>query len=238
MCFWLAAVLNFVIKYFSSIVQNRFAIDSPGGWLKLLSPLSHPIRSWSSWRDLCACVSPLLVGYTNWISGDKCRACEKGLEILKQLSEKSVAKALASVFRASQNICQYLCVCWLQQNSLFFLTKSLVEAYNKFVFVEKNPRDVKANGWNGSTSSCSAGRCVYRFTLYFETVLCYGRYVNRTQLIFFLNSSYLLWGLFKIDHSGLKADDSRLQNSTASVIGRWSTDLNLMHCFSLKRFRE
>ena len=30
LCFWLPAVLNFVIKYFSSIVQNRFAIDSPG----------------------------------------------------------------------------------------------------------------------------------------------------------------------------------------------------------------
>ena len=30
LCFWLPAVLNFVIKYVSSIVQNRFAIDSPG----------------------------------------------------------------------------------------------------------------------------------------------------------------------------------------------------------------
>ena len=65
-------------------------------------------------------------------------------------------------------------VCLLLQNSFIF-------PYNKFVFVEKNPRDVKANGWNGSTSSCSAGRCVYRFTLYFETVFCYGRYVNRPQ---------------------------------------------------------
>ena len=163
------------MKYFSSIVQNRFAIDSPGDWLKLLSPLSHPIRSWSSWRDLCACVSPLLVGYINWISGDKCRGCEKGLEILKQLSEESVAKALASVFRTSQNVCEYLCVCVHVAFAGF-----LIFPYNKFVFVEKNPRDVKANGWNGSTSSCSAGRCVYRFTLYFETVLCYGRYVNRT----------------------------------------------------------
>ena len=69
-------------------------------------------------------------------------------------------------------------VCWLKQNSFIF-------PHNNFVFVEKNPRDVKANGWNGSTSSCSAGRCVYRFTLYFETVFCYGRYVNRPQLIIF-----------------------------------------------------
>ena len=30
LCFWLPAVLNFVIKYFSSIVQNPFAIDLPG----------------------------------------------------------------------------------------------------------------------------------------------------------------------------------------------------------------
>ena len=111
LCFWLPSVLNFVIKYFSSIVQNPFAIDLPGDLLKLLARLSHPIRSWSSWRDFCACVSPLLAGYINWISEDKCHGCEKGLEILKQLSEESVAKALASVFRASQNVCEYLCVC-------------------------------------------------------------------------------------------------------------------------------
>ena len=131
LCFWLSSVLNFVIKCFSSIVQNPLAIDLPGDWLKLLAPLSHPIRSWSSWRDLCACVSPLLVGYINWISGDKCRGCEKGLEILKQLSEESVAKALASVFRTSQNVCEYLCVCvhvafaGFSKTALFFLTTNL-----------------------------------------------------------------------------------------------------------------
>ena len=107
LCFWLPAVLNFVIKYFSSIVQNRFAIDSPGDWLKLLSPLSHPIRSWSSWRDLCACVSPLLAGYINWISEDKCHGCEKGVEILKQLSEESVAK---SCFQGKPK-CLWIFVC-------------------------------------------------------------------------------------------------------------------------------
>lgn len=116
LCFWLPAVLNFVIKYVSSIVQNRFAIDSPGDWLKLLSPLSHPIRSWSSWRDLCACVSPLLAGYINWISEDKCHGCEKGVEILKQLSEESVAK---SCFQGKPKrlwifVCLRSCsVCWL-----------------------------------------------------------------------------------------------------------------------------
>ena len=76
-------------------------------------------------------------------------------------------------------------LCWLQQNCFIFPYNNERQCGKKFVFVEKNPRDVKANGWNGSTSSCSAGRCVYRFTLYFETVLCYGRYVNRTQLIIF-----------------------------------------------------
>lgn len=140
LCFWLPSVLNFVIKYFSSVVQNSFAIDLPGDWLKLLAPLSHPIRSWSSWRDLCACVSPLLVGYVNWISGDKCLACEKGLEILKQLSEKSVAKALASVFRASQNICQYLCVCWLQQNSFIFPYNIVSRGLQQICFCRKKSK--------------------------------------------------------------------------------------------------
>ena len=82
-----------------------------------------------------------MAGYVNWISGVKCRGCEKGLEILKQLSVESVTKAVASVFRASQNICQYLCV-WVHVAFAGFF----VFPYNKFVFVEKNPRDVKANG--------------------------------------------------------------------------------------------
>ena len=30
LCFWLSSVLNFVIKCFSSIVQNPLAIDLPG----------------------------------------------------------------------------------------------------------------------------------------------------------------------------------------------------------------
>ena len=190
LCFWLPAVLYFVLRYFSSIFQNPFAIDLSGDWLKPLVSLSHPIRSWTSRCDLCACVSPLLAGYFIWISEDKSYGSEISLEILKQFAEKSVAKALASVFRASKNVCEYLCVCvhvafaGFCKTALFILT-TWKTMWKKFVFVEENPRDVKANGWNGSTSSCSAGRCVYRFTLYFETVLCYGRYVNRTQLIIF-----------------------------------------------------
>ena len=46
-----------------------------------------------------------------------------------------------------------------------------------------------------------------------------------------MNSSCLLWGLFKIDHSASKADDSRLQNSTASVIGRLI--YTYLHCILL-----
>ena len=45
------------------------------------------------------------------------------------------------VFRASQNVCEYLCVCVHVAFACFF-----VFPYNKFVFVEKNPRDVEANG--------------------------------------------------------------------------------------------
>ena len=80
------------------------------------------MRSWTSRCDLCACVSPLLAGYLIWISEDKSYGSEISLEILK------VAKALASVFGASQNVCEYLCVCvhvafaGFSKTALFFLT--------------------------------------------------------------------------------------------------------------------
>ena len=190
LCFWLPAVLYFVLRYFSSIFQNPFAIDLSGDWLKPLVSLSHPIRSWTSRCDLCACVSPLLAGYFIWISEDKSYGSEISLEILKLVRREVRCEGISVCFQGKQK-CLWIFVrlrshslCWLQQTALFILT-TWKTMWKKFVFVEENPRDVKANGWNGSTSSCSAGRCVYRFTLYFETVLCYGRYVHRTQLIIF-----------------------------------------------------
>jgi len=86
-----------------------------------------------------------LAGYFIWISEDKSYGSEISLEILKQFAEKSVAKALASVFRASQNVCEYLGVCvhvafaGFSKTALFILT-TMKDNVKKICFCRKKSK--------------------------------------------------------------------------------------------------